>query len=263
MGRIASALGVGTIVIAIACGAWWWQLSGATRAAGKSPQSIARQVEQGPAVTPILSPREPDSGAASANLISVQPQESSAVNHLDGSVFQRTKDRYRLLTLEKDPVAKREIRLQISGLQHTKESIDFLAQNYAGADADGKLQLQSIFAQINPAGLQNELELIAVDTKDEILFLSIVYSLRNLSDVPSKKAMLSLAGTNFIPASREGSFSNQAAVGLYRVFLDSVRSDDLYWLRIAIASGQLNVLQQRMVADAISKLIESAHLPYK
>lgn len=261
MGRIAIASGVGAL--AVAGSAWWWQVSEAPRTAGKP---IATNVGSDSVATPQLFPRsplDPAGGAASASLINIQPYASAAVNDMSGSIFEQTKVRYRLLTLEKDPVVKREIRSQISRLQHTTESIDFLAQSYAGADADEKLQVQSLFAQINPTGLQNELKLIAANTKDEVLFLSIVYSLRNSSDVPSKEAMLSLAGSNYIPASREGPFHNQASVGLYRVFLDSVKSDDLYWLRIATDSGQLNVLQQRMVADAISKLMGSAHLANK
>lgn len=266
MRPIAVASGVGVIVIAIAGSAWWWQVSGTPRIAAKSiatnAESDAVASPQSPKHEPSKSSPSPEEirGAESTNQIKNRSRDSSSVNTMSESVSQQTKERYRLLAFEKDPVAKREIRLQISRLHHTTESIEFLVQSYAGADADTKLQVQSIFAQINPVGLQNELKLIAENTRDEVLFLSIVYSLRNSPDVSSKEAMLFLAGNNYITTSRDGSFSNQASVGLYRVFLDSVKSGDLYWLRIANDSGQLNVLQRRMVADAITKLMENAHL---
>jgi hypothetical protein len=162
---------------------------------------------------------------------------------------------YRALQESADPQEKRRIRRQLATLKPGEIPFRFALAKYAEANnEEEKLHLLSVVAQIDVSDFPNEVALTASTTKDESLFVSLAYALRNSTNIVAKQELLALAANNQLPSVRTNSLmSNQGLVALHRCLLDSLKPSDLVWIEDFITTNSLNAVQQRIVSDFITK----------
>jgi hypothetical protein len=165
---------------------------------------------------------------------------------------QSIEELYLALTELTDPMDKRIMRERISDIEPASTTLAFLLEQLSLTDdADQKTQIYSIITLMNAATIVDTARELASRTRDEELFLSLVYSLRQANTADAKKTLLGLMVDNQLPSSKNDTspLKNQGMVGLYRALMDTLNVADIPWLKTYVESHNLSDAQ-RLVVDA-------------
>lgn len=229
----------------------------------KEPVSLNQQNEN--ATSPPVAERE----VAANDLPAIQPvpilSQSNVLVRVEAANYPPVQAEvlYRVLQESNDPQEKRNIRKQLAALKPAEVPFRFALAKYGSANSEEeKLHLQSILGQIDVSDLVHEVAVIASQTQDESLFVSLAYALRNSTNILARQELLKLAANNHLPIVRTNSLmANQGLVALHRCLLDSLQPSDLAWINEYQQTNPLNPVQERILADFVAKTERAMHKP--
>lgn len=154
-----------------------------------------------------------------------------------------------VLMTSNNPSEKRRIREEIVRLQPTRDTLTALLRYYNSSSDDEKLKLhlQSIITQIDASSVIPEVKEAASTTADDALFVSLVYSLRNVNNEISKRALLELVEENQLAEVNQGTGAIRAAL------TDTTGMSDMQWLSEVVENKNLSDPQVSIIVDMLSQ----------